>query len=476
MRLLALFAAIWSSLSGALAAADRWLVNVRAEFFQLPDEDARAIIPRLSDPQQAAAAYALLTQGAAAPEGNIRRVAALTAGAFEGERATAHVHEERHYPVEYEQEDPRIGMPMDAPAKLPDATGYPSILFDARDCGLRMEFAGEVHPDGDRLRLECQLEHVVFDRWRRYETAVRPDGMKLFLAQPDFVKRATSVAIHVPPSTPILFASYRVLEKEGTFELHVLTATARRVAGGTRSLSPLVAGDHKSQPPASFAKRDMRMELLTFQLRARDALEVRAQMLNGTMARRALETLIARSGSDAIILKDWQVIPSVVGGRAVTENLREVQYGIEDEVPSPPQSFANELRNYTPDSDREPCIDPLTTFETRNVGTTMEVEAVLRRNVPSGGSNQTAEPPSAIVADLYIGASNVELSHFLRWGVGPHRAGKVSFNFQPQFENRKVSSQFALEHAKPVLLRFSKLPGITDRYEIAILRGFATEK
>ena len=72
---------------------------------------------------------------------------------------------------------------------------------------------------------------------------------------------------------------------------------------------------------------------------------------------------------------------------------------------------------------------------------------------------------------LQFKSSNGTFSHFYRWGGGPNRNGKVSYVYQPQFENRSFSGILAIEPDKPLMIRFAKEPGASGRFEIVILRA-----
>ena len=150
-------------------------------------------------------------------------------------------------------------------------------------------------------------------------------------------------------------------------------------------------------------------------------------------------------------------------GRAVTRNERQFRYGIEFRNPqiagpiSVPQA--------------EPRLEPATTFETRFLGTLLEVECELK------GTSHSAVPEGADKAThgtydrLQFKTSNGNFSRFFRWGAGPNRNGKVSYVYQPQFENRAFSGSLAIEHGKPLMVRFAREPGASNRFEIAILRA-----
>jgi hypothetical protein len=477
VKLRALSAVFWAAFSITVAAEEgRWQVTAHVDIFQLPEKNALEIIPRLLNDEDASNALHLLTERAAAADSDIRSVAALMARTLDGPSALDRSGEERRFPIEYEQEDFRIGVPMDAPVKLPDATGYPTTTFQTRECGARMEFSAKVHPSGEPMLVLCSVEHLLSDRWTRYETAVRGDGMKLFVEQPEFIRRKSSNSVLTTHGKPILLGTYRMAEKEGTFELHVLTAFARRLnLDGIKAPRPApLTDDMKALLPAVFPKRDVRLELLTFSVSPREAVAFRRQLLDESEASQALTALVAQSGSDEVKLIDWQTIPSVAGGRAVTENVREFRYGIND-IPTP-RSFPD-VQPYSPYSglawlwQGEPCMEPPTTFETRNLGTFLEVECELKGSPHSSGFEGAANALPGTYDRMQFRTSNVTLSNFLRLGAGPNRNGKASYIYQPQFTTRAFATRVAIENGKPALVRFAKEPGASNRFEIAVLRA-----
>ncbi len=446
-------------------AEDRWQVTAHLDVFQLPEKEALSFIPRLSDPKEAASALTSLSEKATDPGGKTRRMATLTARTLDGQHTVYRSGEERRYPVEYEQEDSRIGVPMDTPVKLPDATGYPSTTFETRNCGVRLELSATVHPNGETMSLLCTVEHILFDRWTRYETAVRADGMKLFIEQPEFIDRSTTTPVLATSGKPVLVGSYRMSEKEGTFELHVLLATARRIdLNGIMTPGPdPLAGGENSTIPVAFPKRDRRLELLSFSVSAREAITLRGQLLNEEEAARALGTLIAQVGTDSVKLIDWQTVPSLATGRAVTRNERQFRYGIEIRDPQVAGPIS------VPEA--EARLEPATTFETRFLGTLLEVECELKDNPHSAVSERADKATPGSYDRLQLKASNGNFSRFFRWGAGPDQNGKISYVYQPQFEYRVFSGSLAIEHGKPLMVRFAKEPGASNRFEIAILRA-----
>jgi hypothetical protein len=117
MKWRVLLVAIWAAFGLSVAAEDRWEITAHVNIFQLPEKEALEFIPRLSNEEDASNALQLLTERAAAND-DIRRVAALMARTLDGPSALNRSGEERRFPIEYEQEHFRIGVPMDAPVKL----------------------------------------------------------------------------------------------------------------------------------------------------------------------------------------------------------------------------------------------------------------------------------------------------------------------------------------------------------------------
>jgi hypothetical protein len=145
----------------------------------------------------------------------------------------------------------------------------------------------------------------------------------------------------------------------------------------------------------------------------------------------ALLDLVSRGEATLI---DWLEVTAVNSTRAVTENIDEFRYPIEFEQPQIP----------SPNSNPEDMlrwawgmIVP-TTFETRNLGSTLEVEAKVSKDCTA--------------IQLQFAVQRVELLGMTDYPAGKTIKGDLLSVAQPQFRTFKTSSNIMLRHGERQLV------------------------
>jgi hypothetical protein len=211
--------------------------------------------------------------------------------------------------------------------------------------------------------------------------------------------------------------------------------------------------------------RLVRAELLVVRLPEAAALELQPALRDAAQVVEAQKKLIGMIQKKQAELIDWPTITTISENRAVAENIHEVKYPIEfegpftvDEVVNPQvERVADAKAPDAPAKSGEPGTAPSkegkkpepqlvggvpTTFETRNVGVTLEIEPTVSED----GKTVTAQ----------LAPQHVEM-------VG-YRREKMEFNDrptvvveQPVFQTRKVSTNVVFRSGEPQMLGFYKL-------------------
>lgn len=200
--------------------------------------------------------------------------------------------------------------------------------------------------------------------------------------------------------------------------------------------------------------RLIRAELLVVRLPEAAAMELQPALQDAAQVAGAQKKLIGMIQKKQAELIDWPTVTTISGNRAVVENVHEVKYAIEFEGPftvdEPVNPQAEKVATPTaPDTPAkgakkgpEVMGGVPTTFETRNVGVTLEIEP----NISEDGKTVSAQ----------LAPQHVEL-------VG-YRKEKMEFNDrpavvveQPVFQTRKVSTNVVFRSGEPQMLGFYKL-------------------
>lgn len=141
-------------------------------------------------------------------------------------------------------------------------------------------------------------------------------------------------------------------------------------------------------------------------------------------------------------LVDWPQLTNPSGKRTVTESIVEYRYPVDfafsSAPPAPPTTPDPAKKSLLVDAD---AATP-TTFETRNTGTTLEVESV----VAPDGQSVTAQ----------ISAQTVHLLREREFPTKGDRPGEKAHIFQPIFETQKASVVFCLRDGERSLIYVGK--------------------
>lgn len=147
MKIVVLLAGMFSGAAMADAPQGDWHVRAHYQVVRMPQARALDLVPRLLDAKTAAAAFRDIQAGLANEA--FAPVADMSCSGHAGEDLVA-VREvtELPYPVQYRQEEPRLGpvRSVVAASKERLATNYPATDFEPVDCGAILLLTPEILP------------------------------------------------------------------------------------------------------------------------------------------------------------------------------------------------------------------------------------------------------------------------------------------------------------------------------------------
>jgi len=167
---------------------------------------------------------------------------------------------------------------------------------------------------------------------------------------------------------------------------------------------------------------------------------------------------------DAALI-DWPEVTNHSGSRAVSESILEQRYPTEFEQPQEPQTFGGERKPATPEEmvlrqlGKLGIIIP-TSFETRNTGSTLEVDASV---APDGSAISMVIAPQTV---LLLGMQN--------FPAGKSVKDEPMTVPQPLFRTHKVSLSLTLRNGERRLIYFSKAVQPDNTTVLFILGAKAT--
>jgi hypothetical protein len=208
----------------------------------------------------------------------------------------------------------------------------------------------------------------------------------------------------------------------------------------------------------------IRAELLVVQVPEAAALELQPELQDAAKVAGAQAKLLEMIKQKKAELIDWPTITGKPGNRMVVENIQEIKYPIEFEgpftLPDPVDPAVTTVPTPTaPDVDagkkKEEFIGGVpTTFETRNVGVTLEVEANLQ--------------PGEKTIDAQFAAQHVVLNGYRKEKM--EIAGKHPVVVeQPEFHNRKTVTNLVFQSGVPQMVGFHKLKQPAGKVEIFLV-------
>ncbi|MEA3211443.1 MAG: hypothetical protein QOE70_4500 [Chthoniobacter sp.] len=160
------------------------------------------------------------------------------------------------------------------------------------------------------------------------------------------------------------------------------------------------------------------------------------------------------SSSEAKLIA-WPELRTKSGQRAVTEDVEEMRYPSEyvevsrsEHEPPPPKDASKRV-------DQDPMRP--TAFATRNIGVTLEVEAVVL------GDSATI--------DLQVAPQHVRFLGYESFDANPEAKGREAKLKQPRFYTTKTNTSLSLRSGQRVLLGSFVVPEPLDHIEFFILQA-----
>ncbi len=456
-------------------------ISLHLEDFSLSAADAATLLREpMSDSERLERVLRWVKEGKAYQE---QLVVART---LSGQRMVAESIDEWRYPTEFEPPDlqpSEFEPPKDAPkdAKnvivnmpIPRPKGMPTFsreqlavmgptptAFETRNCGQTLEIEPTLRSDGKRINLNLVPQIVRFTG--DHEASGAPLGQRegtamLRVLQPHFSTQKITTSAAAEVGIPYFLGtrsrpSHDGVAKENparqvvlTFITpHVVTAGGDTLDGRAEAASP----NQISATPEESAQISLRFE--DFSLSLADAAALMREPLND---KARLDRVLKMMETGKVRQELIAVVRTTPGQRAVTESIDEFRYMTEISV-NPMVKIQDRGTEANPDAPKTApdarsaeaggafagqitgmSVTP-TSFETRNVGMTIEVEPVLG---PYGKTIDLNVVPQLV---RYFGDHNV--SPDLKFG-------------QPTFETQKITTSVSIEPNKPFLIGTKNLP------------------
>lgn len=211
------------------------------------------------------------------------------------------------------------------------------------------------------------------------------------------------------------------------------------------SLADPSAGDQSLPAPLapgqSAPQANIRVELQVVAVPEQVGIPLVAEMKAKGKIEAANDKVQAMLGKGTAKLVGWSIVMTRSGLRAICEAIKEIRYATEY---APPTVGFEQGVSAESEIKVEPKIDVTslagvpTSFETRNAGVTLEVEAILQ--------------PDGKMIDLNLVPQHVRLKGFNKVMIeGAARTGKVIVE-QPQFDSNKVTTSLTLQSGQRVLM------------------------
>ncbi len=405
-------------------------VRVELQILHVSEAQALDLIPRLSRPETATAAFADLQTLCHAGKAN--RAALLIATGFTGSETFARSTEEGLYSIARYKPDPRLLPITTGPDGKPYSVPYPVTDFGKRDTGVKLGFQLQKMCGEHGLVLALTTENTLLEKRERMETGVSAFGTKTYVETPVFLVRETTTTLIMAEGVPSLMGVFKLPESKGVFELHIVTASPKRM-----DAMPVAA--------AAQLNPQWRVEMQRFRLSQAEALELRARSLSPDTVESAFASLIQMAKEGRAELCEWTTLPMAGGCRpAAWRNTREVWCAIEDRGVGmsgwvKPEEFSERF----PFFEFSLPFDPPTAHEIRNLGDALEVHEL--------------SPGSGGAVSLTLNKAINEMDGYLRWATGVNFQGQRALLYQPRFQKRSAASTFELLPGRRQLYSFQNL-------------------
>ncbi len=158
----------------------------------------------------------------------------------------------------------------------------------------------------------------------------------------------------------------------------------------------------------------------------------------------------------------WPIVTTKSGYRAVVEAIDELRYATEYSPPTvsfTPAANASETVKIEPKADVTHLEGIPSSFETRNVGVTIEVEPVLS--------------PDGKKIDLNLVPQHIRLKRFNKITIEKPSAGGTTTVEQPEFDTMKVTTSITLRNGQRILMGIFRTDEPPNHIELFILKAEA---
>ncbi|MDQ3621243.1 MAG: hypothetical protein M3463_01970 [Verrucomicrobiota bacterium] len=211
--------------------AVQWLVQAELQAVVLPQEQALALLPQLTDEKQAAPALAKIQEMITANRAKL--VGSMIAKTKGDEKAVVRSGEEVRYGTEFDS-SPELEFVKPAKADQKPAGErfvlVPATAFETRYAGVMLEAVPSVLKDGETIELDVKASHVRLLGFRKIECGITTNGTQIFYEQPQFHTMSNEAVVQLRSDQRILLGIHKVPEQEGGWELFLIKASAQKAS------------------------------------------------------------------------------------------------------------------------------------------------------------------------------------------------------------------------------------------------------
>ncbi len=346
---------------------------------------------------------------ALAKAGKAKLVGLIGVNTKSGQRALVESVDEVRYPTQF------------SAAARTGEIAFPTA-FETRNTGDTLEIEPVLGPDGKTIDVNLVPQSVSFEGFRDWQ----PEAKAAPSGQAQFRTEKVTTSMTVQSGRPAFLATATPaggVEEKGGKQVRV---RALRVAA------------QPAQPTAPQGGIILaRVEALIYSLDRETARRILNETADSAQSFAAVRELVAKGEAQ---LEAVSALVTKSGQRAVNEEMMEFRY--------PNEANGASFNSQTPaEENRQPAF--FTSFETRNVGLTLEIEPVFG--------------PDARIVDINVVPQIVRMSGMLK-------ADGVAAKYPPQpvFTTRKITTSVSSGAGVPVLLGTMSQPrdnGVNDRQD-----------